>query len=88
MLNENHILVEADRICSGITKNTAAKITLAPGRAITEYAEISCEKMIVATHFPILNKHGAYILPKINLSVLLPGVIVSAAALPRRGCVQ
>ena len=35
---------------------------LAPGRAITEYAEISCEKMIVATHFPILNKHGAYFL--------------------------
>ncbi len=35
---------------------------LAPGRAITEHAEISCEKMIVATHFPILNKHGAYFL--------------------------
>lgn len=35
---------------------------LAPGRAITEYGEIRCEKMIVATHFPILNKHGAYFL--------------------------
>ncbi len=39
------------------------KVTeLAPGRAVTEYGEISYEKIIVATHFPILNKHGTYFL--------------------------
>ena len=39
------------------------KVTeLAPGFAKTEHAEIKCEKIIVTTHFPILNKHGAYFL--------------------------
>ncbi len=37
-------------------------IELAPGRALTDRGEIRCEKIIVATHFPILNKHGAYFL--------------------------
>ncbi len=37
-------------------------IHLMPGKAITQYGEIICKKIIVATHFPILNKHGAYYL--------------------------
>ncbi len=37
------------------------KITqLAPHRAVTASGEISYQKLIVATHFPILNKHGLY----------------------------
>ena len=30
--------------------------------AKTQYGNISCKKIIVATHFPVLNKHGAYFL--------------------------
>lgn len=37
-------------------------IEIAPGFAKTEHAGIKCGKIIVATHFPILNKHGAYFL--------------------------
>ncbi len=37
-------------------------IELAPGKAITESGVITCKKIIVATHFPILNKHGGYFL--------------------------
>ena len=33
-----------------------------PGRVKTEHAEIRCEKIIVATHFPILNRRGSYFL--------------------------
>ncbi len=44
-----------------IYENT--KVTgLAPKKAVTPYGEITCERMIVATHFPILNKHGGYFL--------------------------
>lgn len=35
---------------------------LAPGKAITEHGTVSAKKIVVATHFPILNKHGAYFL--------------------------
>lgn len=35
---------------------------LMPNKAITERGEISCKKIIVASHFPILNKHGGYFL--------------------------
>ena len=39
------------------------KVTqLMPHKAITEHGEINFNKLIVATHFPILNKHGAYFL--------------------------
>ena len=39
------------------------KITeLLPHKAITEHGEINFNKLIVATHFPIFNKHGAYFL--------------------------
>lgn len=35
---------------------------LLPGKAVTEHGNVSAEKIIVATHFPLLNKHGAYYL--------------------------
>ncbi len=44
-----------------IYENTKVK-ELMPKKAITEYGEIDCKKMIVATHFPLLNKHGSYFL--------------------------
>lgn len=37
-------------------------LELLPGKAITQYGEILFQKAIVATHFPLLNKHGAYFL--------------------------
>lgn len=37
-------------------------LELLPGGARTEHGKISAEKTIIATHFPILNKHGAYFL--------------------------
>ena len=44
-----------------IYENT--KVTeLKNGGAKTEYGEITCKKIIIATHFPILNKHGGYFL--------------------------
>lgn len=35
-------------------------IKLMPHKAITNHGEITCKKLIIATHFPILNKHGLY----------------------------
>lgn len=35
-------------------------LELMPGKAITNHGEISYKKLIIATHFPILNKHGLY----------------------------
>ena len=37
-------------------------LELKPGRAVTDRGEIAYQKMIIATHFPILNKHGSYFL--------------------------
>ena len=37
-------------------------LELKPNEAITESGKISYKKLIVATHFPILNKHGGYFL--------------------------
>lgn len=37
-------------------------LELAPGRARTANGTIHADKMIVATHFPLLNKHGGYFL--------------------------
>ena len=37
-------------------------LELGPGRAVTNGGIISAGKIIVATHFPILNKHGGYFL--------------------------
>ena len=44
-----------------IYENTKV-LELMPHKAVTQYGEIACKKMIVATHFPILNKHGSYFL--------------------------
>lgn len=35
-------------------------INLKPGKAETNHGEIIYKKLIIATHFPILNKHGLY----------------------------
>ncbi len=37
-------------------------VGLMPGKALTNHGEIKYKKLIVATHFPILNKHGLYFL--------------------------
>ncbi len=42
-----------------IYENTKV-IDISGGTVKTERGNISCKKIIVATHFPILNKHGAY----------------------------
>lgn len=42
-----------------IFENTKV-LELKPGKAITNHGAINYEKLIVATHFPILNKHGLY----------------------------
>ena len=44
-----------------IFENTRV-LELVPGGAVTEHGRIKAEKMIVATHFPFLNKHGSYFL--------------------------
>lgn len=42
-----------------IYENTKV-LQLMPNKAITNRGEISFKKLIITTHFPILNKHGAY----------------------------
>ncbi len=37
-------------------------LELAPGRAVTHGGTISADKIIITTHFPLLNKHGGYFL--------------------------
>ncbi len=44
-----------------IYENTKV-LELKSGKAVTEHGEISYGKIIIATHFPILNKHGGYFL--------------------------
>ena len=44
-----------------IYENTKV-IEMMPGKVLTQRGQISCKKIIVATHFPILNKHGSYFL--------------------------
>ncbi|MBQ7333074.1 MAG: FAD-binding oxidoreductase, partial [Clostridia bacterium] len=44
-----------------IYENTKV-VQLMPYKALTNQGEISYKKIIIATHFPILNKHGAYFL--------------------------
>ena len=44
-----------------IFENTRV-VKLIPGGAVTEQGTIRAEKIIVATHFPFLNKHGSYFL--------------------------
>ncbi len=44
-----------------IYENTRV-LELKPGAAVTNHGTIQTEKIIVATHFPFLNKHGSYFL--------------------------
>ena len=37
-------------------------LELGPGKAVTSGGTISADRIIVATHFPLLNKHGGYFL--------------------------
>ena len=37
-------------------------VELKPGKAVTNHGGITYKKLIIATHFPILNKHGGYYL--------------------------
>ena len=37
-------------------------VEVSPHKAVTPRGEISCQKMIIATHFPMINKHGGYFL--------------------------
>ena len=51
----------------GISKNlpiyeNTKVLELKPNEAVTDKGKITCEKIIIATHFPILNKHGSYFL--------------------------
>ena len=58
-----HPLKFAGKIAEGlrIFEHTKA-LEFAPGAVRTEAGWIRAEKIIVATHFPILNKHGGYFL--------------------------
>lgn len=56
-----HPLKFASGISEGLKIFTHTKVReLAPGRAMTDCGVISAQKIIVATHFPMLNKHGCY----------------------------
>ncbi len=44
-----------------IYENTFVK-ELTPEMAVTEYGTIKAKKIVVATHFPFINKHGSYFL--------------------------
>ena len=44
-----------------IYENTKV-LQLLPNKAVTQHGEITCKKMVIATHFPMLNKHGSYFL--------------------------
>jgi glycine/D-amino acid oxidase-like deaminating enzyme len=56
-----HPLKFVSKIAEGlqIYENTKA-LELVPDGAITDKGKIQAEKIIVATHFPFLNKHGMY----------------------------
>ena len=44
-----------------IFENTRV-VELMPGTAVTQHGTVRAEKIIVATHFPFLNKHGSFFL--------------------------
>ena len=37
-------------------------LELGPGKAVTNHGTVTADKIVVATHFPLLNKHGGYFL--------------------------
>ncbi len=58
-----HPLKFAYAIAKGLRILEHTKVrALKPGEAITDHGRIKARKIIVATHFPFLNKHGSYFL--------------------------
>ncbi|MBR5218040.1 MAG: FAD-dependent oxidoreductase, partial [Oscillospiraceae bacterium] len=58
-----HPLKFAAAIAEDLPIHTHTKVLeLGKGQAKTDHGTIRAEKIIIATHFPILNKHGAYFL--------------------------
>ena len=56
-----HPLKFTAHIARGLNLYEHTKVLeLMPGQAITHRGRITAEKIIVATHFPLLNKHGGY----------------------------
>ena len=56
-----HPLKFAAHIARGLNIYEHTKVLeLKPGQAITNHGRITAGKIIVATHFPLLNKHGGY----------------------------
>jgi len=58
-----HPLKFAHAIAKGLHILEHTKVReLMPGEAVTDHGRIRADKIIVATHFPMLNKHGSYFL--------------------------
>ncbi len=58
-----HPLKFAAAIAKGLRIFEHTKVLeLAPGKAVTNHGTITAERTIIATHFPMLNKHGGYFL--------------------------
>ena len=56
-----HPLRFAAGVARGLRIHEHTKVReLLPGKAVTSSGVISAKKIIIATHFPMLNKHGAY----------------------------
>ncbi len=56
-----HPLKFAAAIAKGLRIFEHTKVLeLMPGRAVTSGGTVTAEKIIIATHFPMLNKHGGY----------------------------
>ncbi len=58
-----HPLKFAAAIAKGLRIYEHTKVLeLGPGTAVTNHGTVTAENIIVATHFPMLNKHGGYFL--------------------------
>jgi len=58
-----HPLKLLSRLAEGVKAFEDSRVlTLAPGRASTALGTVQAAHIIVATHFPFLNKHGSYFL--------------------------
>lgn len=58
-----HPLKFAAAIAKGLRIYEHTKVLeLGPGRAVTNGGTVAADKIIIATHFPLLNKHGGYFL--------------------------
>ena len=56
-----HPVKFAAAIAKGLHIHEHTKVRhLMPGKAVTDRGTIAAKKIIVATHFPLLNKHGSY----------------------------